>query len=220
MAPNVLIAASEHLPALKERADLGETLAFSDSEALRALDVITRQRPDIVVFERQFAATARGTALINRIKADPSLGSCEIRIIPHDGEYEPASAVVMAAAAPVADPPQPIMLDKTGTRRAPRIKMAEGTEILIDGNPAALLVLSTTGAQVLSPTILRPNQRLRLSIPDAKKPIRITGGVVWAAFEMPKGGPCYRAGIEFFDADSTAIDDFCARRKAPGDGRP
>jgi hypothetical protein len=74
--PVVLIASPECLPALKERENLSDVLAFTDAEALRALETVTRQRPEVVILERQFAGTSRGAALINLIKADPSLGGC------------------------------------------------------------------------------------------------------------------------------------------------
>ncbi|MNC88745.1 hypothetical protein D3C83_45940 [compost metagenome] len=69
---------------------------------------------------------------------------------------------------------------------------------------------------MLSATTLRPNQRLRLSLPDAARPVRFSAGVAWAAFEMPKGGPRYRAGIEFYDADAEGVTRFIdANRKQP-----
>ena len=85
----VLIAALDLLPALQEKAESinGELLTFSDSEALRALDVIVKRRPEVVALERQFAATPRGAALINRIKADPTLTGSELRVISHDSDY-------------------------------------------------------------------------------------------------------------------------------------
>ena len=69
----------------ERRTSFADTITFSDTEALKALDAITRERPPVVALERLFAATSRGAALINRIKADPSLGGCEIRIVAHDG---------------------------------------------------------------------------------------------------------------------------------------
>src|SRR3954471_20697485 len=56
-------------------------MAFADTDALRALEAITRHRPSLVVLESAFAATSRGTALVNRIKADPSLSACEVRVV-------------------------------------------------------------------------------------------------------------------------------------------
>lgn len=226
MSATVLIASAEHLPALKDRDDLGDVTAFSDGEALRALDVITRQRPAVVALERVFATTSRGAALINRIKADPSLGACEIRIVSHDSGYTRVSArrpeATSAAAAgnaaqalAVAEVPQapPAPLDQRGTRRAPRVKIGAGVEVQIDGNPATLLDLSLVGAQVLSPTILKPNQRVRFALPDGGRPIRFSAAVAWASFEIPKGAVRYRAGIEFFDADQAALARFIDANK-------
>ena len=85
---------------------------------------------------------------------------------------------------------------------------------MIDGKPAALINLSIVGAQVVSPTILKPNQRVRMSLPDPDGPIRCMAGVAWAAFEMPKSGPVYRAGIEFFDADATNVERVIGANKA------
>ena len=224
MSSTVLIASPEYLTVLKEREELSEATAFTDGDALRALDTITRQRPQVVAVERMFAASSRGAALINRIKADPTLGDCEIRIVAHDSNYsrvsprrptDPAAAPAVAveeAPPPVAHPPQ---LDWKGTRRAPRFKIVENIDVLIDGNPAALMDLSVIGAMVVSPTALKPNQRIRMSLPQEPRPIRFSAGVAWAAFEMPKGraAPHYRAGVEFFDADADAVLKFIETKK-------
>jgi hypothetical protein len=213
--PTVLIASPEHLNALKGRDDLGEVQAFADTEALRALEVISRERPSLIALERLFAATSRGTALINRIKADPGLTACEIRIVTHDGPPKvtaPAAAPsihipeLAAFEAPAAPP-----LDYRGTRRMPRTRISASVEVLVDGNPATLVDVSAIGAQVLSPTILKPNQRLRFALPDPVQPVRVSAGVVWAFFEMPKGTTRYRAGIEFFDPDMDAVADWLAK---------
>ena len=197
-----------------------DALAFADADALKALDVITRQRPTVIALERLFAATSRGAAFINRIKADPALASCEIRIVAHDSTYSRVSprrpgdpAAATAPAAVVETPPVPAPLDQRGTRRAPRFKVMENLEVLVDGNPATLIDVSRVGAQIVSASTLRPNQRLRMSLPDATRAIRFSAGVAWAAFEMPKGGPRYRAGIEFYDADPDALNRFIDANK-------
>ena len=215
----LLIAAPEHLQALLGREEFSGAQGFSDQEALRALEVITRKRPDVVVLERTFAATTRGTALINRIKADPKLATCEIRIVAPDSGYSrvPASAPAPAgdgAAVAVAAPAPPTApLDQRGTRRAPRVRIVEGVEVLIDGNAAILVDLSVIGAQVVSTTVLKPNQRIRISMGEGNKPLRFSAGVAWASFELAKTGPRYRAGIEFFDADADAVQKFSDSKK-------
>ena len=221
----VLIASAEHLAGFRERPEFAGADAFTDAEALRALDAISRKRPELVALDRLFAATSRGAALINRIKADPSLGGCEIRVVSHDSDYSrvsarrpaegaPTPAAVAVAEAPAPAPPAP--LDQRGTRRAPRFKLRESIEVTVDGNPAVLVDVSVIGAQVVSQSILKPNQRVRMSLPQTPRPIRFSAGVAWAAFEMPKGKPTphYRAGVEFFDADTDAIGQFIDARKA------
>jgi hypothetical protein len=218
----VLIGSAEHLEALKQRDDLRGALAFPDAEALRALDAITRQHPSVVALERAFAGTTRGAALINRINADPSLSACEIRIISHNATAQAPPAPppdpveeIPAPATPEPEPSAPAAapLDQRGTRRAPRFKIADGVEVLIDGNPASLVDLSIVGAQVVSPTILRPNQRIRIAFPDSGRPIRISAAVAWASFEIPKGTTRYRAGVEFFDADASTLTKFIDANK-------
>jgi hypothetical protein len=215
----VLIASAEHLPSLQQRPEFAGARAFSDADALKALELISAERPDVVALERVFAATSRGAALINRIKSDPSLADSEVRIVAHDSTYSrvsprrPGDPTSPVAVEEQGEPPR--SLDWRGTRRAPRFKMTEGIEVMIDGNPATLMDLSTIGAMVVSPTTLKPNQRVRMSLPQEPRPIRFSAGVAWAAFEMPKGKPAphYKAGIEFFDADADAVLKFIDVKK-------
>ena len=86
------------------------------------------------------------------------------------------------------------------------------------GAVTALVDLSIAGAQVVSPAILRPNQRVRITLGDHTGTLRFNATVAWAAFEMPpKSGPQYRAGLEFVDADVSAVDAFCARHGVTAD---
>lgn len=212
MSFTVLIAAPEHLAALRQHTDLTNAEAFADTDVLKALDTITQRRPQVVALERRFAATARGSALVNRIKADPSLASCEIRVLEADGSVGPGTAPSAAgtavAPAAVALAVPAAVRDRTGTRRAERVAITRSVEVLIDGNPATLVNISMVGAQVLSPSLLRPNQRVRMSLVDEARPIRFNGVVAWAAFEMPKEGPRYRAGVNFSDAAPDMVARF------------
>jgi hypothetical protein len=231
--PAVVIAATNLMPALQERlAGEGDLLAFADTEPIQALQAILEHRPGLVVLERLFAATPRGAALINRIKNDPVLGGAEVRVMSHNGDYvrvvRPAGVEAPAAAgatgvsagpanaAPVPAHEVPEQLDWHGTRRAPRYKLRPGVEIQLDGNPATVVDLSVIGAQVLSATILRPNQRVRISVPTDEFVMRFRGTIVWAQFELPvpTEPPRYRAGIDFIDADASAMQDYCDRHKA------
>jgi PilZ domain len=236
-APAVIIAALNLTPSLRDRlADEDEVLTFADTEPIQALQAILERRPRLIVLERLFAATPRGAALINRIKTDQQVSQAEIRVMSHTGDYtrvvsrgaamESAPVVVSAVSggtetreyqedSPVATADQPRSLDWHGTRRAARYRIRQGVEIQLDGNPANLIDLSTMGAQVISATILRPNQRVRISVPTDEFVMRFRGAVAWAKFELPKPTepPRYRAGVEFADADISAMDDYCTKHK-------
>ena len=202
---SVLIAPAEHLGDLS--AQEAPDAAFPDTDALRALQAIIRQRPGVVLLDQGFAITSRGTALVNRIKADPALTTCEIRVVRRATESAAAPPVVPLAAVP---PPPGAPLDTEGTRQAPRTPLSGHVEALVDGRPVQLIDLSATGAQVISTATLRPGQHVRLTLSQAEVPVRLAGAVAWAMFEMPGGKPHYRAGLEFRDADPAAIDRFCA----------
>lgn len=231
-APPVVIAASNLMPALRDRvASDGEIMGFADTEPIQALQAILANKPELIVLERLFAATPRGAALINRIKTDPQLAASEVRVMSHTGDYTRVvkqAAVEAPAAAgagaregglhggsPVATEDAPRPLDWHGTRRAARYRIRPGVEIQLDGNAANLVDLSVIGAQVVSATILRPNQRVRVSVPTDEFMMRFRGAVAWAKFELPDPTepPRYRAGIEFLDADTAAMEDYCNRHK-------
>ena len=216
----VLIAAPELLPTLTKRPidPDGEVLAFSDSDALLALDVISKRRPRVVVLEQEFSGTPRGAALIRRIKADPALNRTEIRVVSKESDEDSVVGVLSNAddqaawdTVEKASVPRPV-LDQRGTRRAARFRIKDAVEVVVDGNPATLIDLSTIGAQVISTVVLRPTQRLRMTLSDGDATIRFNAIVAWASFEIPQQtSPHYRAGLEFIDADAPAVDAFARR---------
>lgn len=211
----VIIGPADTLPALRERLDSGAELhAFTDAEALEALDHIFRHRPRIIALEHDFSSTSRGVALINRVKDDPGLSGCEVRVIAHDSALNRVAARRGPAASAVAVAEPSLHLDHRGTRRAPRIRVGDTVEVLVDGNPTTLVDLSVVGAQVVSALVLKPNQRVRMALSDARGVIRCNGAIAWASFEMPKGlPPRYRAGIEFKNADAEALSGYAERHR-------
>ena len=44
---------------------------FSEADFLVALEIIISERPGVIALDPLFAATARGAALVARVKADP-----------------------------------------------------------------------------------------------------------------------------------------------------
>lgn len=189
MSTIVLIASLENLSAL-QHGDLCDALAFSADDTLAALDAIKSQCPGVIAVEDLYAASSRGRALLERVEADPTLRDCDVRIVTHVAE----------GAAP---------LPMIGTRRAPRFKVIDGVKVQIDGRPAALVNLSVIGAQVISTTALRPNQRGKFTfLNNAEKTKPMPCSVAWAMLEIVEGTMRYRAGVEFSDPDTTIVQRF------------
>ena len=176
-----------------------DLLAFADADAQHALDVIQQRRPRVVVLEQLFANTTRGEALVRHLRSDPQLSDVEIRTLPANrsmsfGAAGPNSGVALAnLALPMQHAPGPI-------RRARRVKMPNGAELLVDGTPVALIDLSTMGAQVVSVGVLRPTQNVRVVFADTDASARAPASIAWSTVELARGTASYRAGIAFTEA--------------------
>jgi hypothetical protein len=185
--------------------------SFTDAEAIEALEHIFRHRPRVVAVEREFSMTSRGAALIGRVKDDPTLTECEVRVVAHDASHRESGPRRPPSEPDAALPPKPL---QQGVRRAARTRIMEGVEVLLDGDAVQLIDLSILGAQVLAPFTLKPNQRVRLAFADARGVVRCVGSVAWASFEMPKNlATRYRAGIEFSGADAESLSLFCEKHR-------
>jgi hypothetical protein len=215
----VLIGPADALPGLQERLDpRAEVQTFTESEALEALDYIIKTKPALVAMQDEFADSSRGQALINRIKDDATLSDVEVRVMALNAAQNRVAVKRGshggASTAVAVDEPKPA-LDQKGTRRAPRIRIKDGVEVAVDGNPAALIDLSQVGAQVVSATVLKPNQRVRITMGDGKSAVKCAGSIAWAAFEMPKGMPTrYRAGIDWgVTPEGPNVESFAKKNK-------
>lgn len=184
-----------------------ELRVFEEAEVCAAVEHMVRERPRVVALPEKFARSPRGTALTHRIAVDAQLAGTQVLMIDTDGA---------AVTIPVDLRPTWLPLDAAGTRRVPRIPMRKGLDIQIDGTTAALVDLSTMGAQVVSTTVLKPRQRVRVVLAVEPYLIRAAGTVAWALFEIPKGGhpPHYRAGLEFSTADPEPLLQFCIEQAA------
>ncbi len=219
-ASTVVIAPPDLLPRLVDRLQSqqpGELVTCPDTDIPAAVERVLASRPDRVALERLFAATSRGAALLARLKADPLLFHTEFRIVSHDSEYWRVSP---RRPLPAEPGPQAVTsnngnLDHRGTRRAARLTIQDGIEVLVDGGPARLVDLSAVGGQVLSTAVLKPSQRVRVSMVDGRVTLRCQATVIWARFELARGdlGPRYRAGLEFSGADSDGVAEYARRHQ-------
>jgi hypothetical protein len=184
-----------------------ELIVFDEDHVCQAVEHMVRQRPTVVALPEKFAMSPRGMALTHRIAVDAQLAGTRVLMIDTQGAAVPMPADARPTWLPV---------DGAGTRRVPRIRMRQGIDVQIDGATASLVDLSTMGAQVLSTTVLKPRQRVRVVLAVEPYLIRAIGTVAWALFEIPRGGlpPHYRAGLEFSSADPEPLLQFCIEQAA------
>jgi hypothetical protein len=229
----VVIGPGEALDALRAQLPEGGPLeAFTDFQVREAVEYVATHKPAIVAIEQAFAVSPRGEALLGRIMDDVSLTACEIRILGvprverEKSRRKSGTGIAPAAPAAPAVPPnghaaaEAVTLDYRGTRRAARVRIIEGVSVTVDGLPADLVDLSALGAQVVSRAVLRPNQRVRMQLPenkgDGRRALRCGASVVWASFEMPPGQPPrYRAGLKLSGAEAEAVEAFAELHRAP-----
>lgn len=104
-------------------------------------------------------------------------------------------------------------------RRASRQVFHEKIEIQVDSGVALLADLSTSGAQLLSETSLKPNRPVKLLLPLADDAdgtdgfVTCKGNIVWAQLEPSPGGLRYRAGVCFTAVDESGVIAFVARHR-------
>ncbi len=96
------------------------------------------------------------------------------------------------------------------TRRTDRKVIPGDLEVQIDDLPAILVDLSVNGAQILSPTALKPNRSVTLLLPVGERAVLCKGKIVWARLEASSEALRYRGGIFFTHVEQRAIEAFLA----------
>jgi PilZ domain len=211
----VIIAKSDHTSALRKRVGADHGIAvFADAESLRAIEAIVNRPPKFVALDPTFVTTARGAALVAQVKGDPRLSRIDVRVLAQDDDNVP---LILAQPAPseAALLKTSLPLDRCGTRRTPRFATRGEVAAIVNGERCEVIDISVTGAQVVVPTRLRPDQPLRITLFDREVQTQCRGVVAWSIAEPTRGAVRYRAGVKFSDADSDTLDVFCRRHATP-----
>lgn len=212
MSPSIIVVArSEQAAGLRKRlaADSAVEL-FSDAEALKALDAVLDHAPRILALDRMFAATARGAALVRRVKSETRASATDIRVLAEDEDNQPlilSGRIGSVESVLKASHP----LDYCGTRRALRFAVAHEVFVAVNGERGRLVNLSFAGAQVVVPMRVRPEESLRLALMDGSDETRVHGVVAWSTAEPSGPDVVYRAGVEFVDPDTRRLEGLCIR---------
>ena len=207
----VVIADPQRLAAFRDDLHLvGRVLRFSSSNLASVLESIRANQPQLVAIDAAFAGTVPGEAFVERVE-QLQIPASEIQLV---ARVNGAWAIQPRPGYAVA--PRVVDMKSTGlnTRRTPRFLVLDPLQAVVESaGKAGLVDMSVMGAQVMSEPILRPNQKIRVALPDANQTLRVTAHVAWAVFENPHYAPqaYYRAGMEFTDAAQQALEDYCRR---------
>ena len=220
-SPVVLIAASEVVRASKAEADLlKEILLFAVTDLVRAVQAITNHHPSFVALQRDLLGTPLTAELIGQIRTDPdpTVSHVQLRVIADVNAYVQRVSRQKQGNpdATIAAPGAPLPAEYDSRRSARRFRMLASVEVRIDGIAARLTDLSQTGAQLVAPTRLRPDQQVRILLTDDQQVLSLAATVARASLEPsrdPGTPPHYRVGVTFIDANREALEVFCARNQ-------
>ncbi len=168
---------------------------FDASEIIPPIGVVTARAQMLLVVGREFAEIPAGWEFLERFRETNA--TAEVRVLNHEPGGLPTVLQQPAThpghlALRVASQP----LSRTPGRRALRVDMPPHAAAIVNGVSVKLINASPLGAQVLSPAILRPGERVSARLPGNP---RLRATVVWCAFEMipETHKPGYRAGLSF-----------------------
>lgn len=193
------LEATEERLAVLERANGQAVLGRKLAEARLEEEVKRR-----TAIEKQLAAARQELARGKSTTASPA----GVRVEPASrAQTRPTPA--KGSSSTVVEPPQ-----FAASRQAERVKLQSANDVLVDGVTSILVDISTRGAQVLSPTTLRPNRVVRLMLRTSTGTCAGEGRIVWAHLESSSAavGAQYRAGMLFTNMDRAAINALVSRQ--------
>jgi hypothetical protein len=209
-----LQAAHEARAAAEMRAAARETVREDDGDSETVVDLTSVSKDEE---ERQLAIEQRIRALELALRdAETRAESAEQELdqIRRRAPRAPAVAVASIPAVPAtADVTSKPQEELRGIRVAKRVQFKGETEIQIDGAPGKLVDLSMSGAQFLTPSAMKPNRLVKVSLPLGDNVVACKAKVMWSRLE-PRGGQLwYRAGVSFTSVDEAALEAFLGSRE-------
>ncbi len=231
----VVVADSTRLPAIRDGLRLPvRAVYFTSGNLASALEGIRTNQPKLVAVDAAFAQTPQGIAFVERVAMMPAVEADIRLIVKLEGRWvtAPRHTPIAAArvSAPVAVPaPKPVVVvvpaprvvaavvsmepTPASTRRAPRFLVRDPLNAVVENGSASLVDISVLGAQIVSQPMLRPNQKIKLALPDMGETLTVTALVAWSMFEVPQleTRAHYRAGVEFTGAAQQALEGYRLR---------
>jgi len=187
-----------------------EAQTVADHQKLSAqLDALSKERTALI---DELAAARSAIAQSHELRPEPVATPAPPPVEPHPPKAKAKAHATASAKKQQVEPEE----GWQSVRLAVRYMFSTELSVQVNGNPARIFDISVSGCQLLSPTALKPNQMVKIVLPDVP-PVTCSGKVIWTRLEpMAVGQPLgYRAGVRFTKADDLAIETFAARYASP-----
>jgi hypothetical protein len=187
-------------------------MVVDNADAAHALRLIAERAADLVALDCALLDTSSGRDFLSRVRDLTGESNVELRAFSPLHLRKPprgsARAVIAAASRPLAI---------GAGRRVPRYQIEDGVATIVKGARSALVDLSVLGAQVISESVLRPNERVAVRILEEGGDIQMRAAIAWSMFERSLVArlPQYRAGLEFTAADAEILERYCRHHSRP-----
>jgi CheY-like chemotaxis protein len=122
-----------------------------------------------------------------------------------------------SAFVPAPPEPEPSPSERRASLRLGDVEWARAR---VNGTPVKVVDLSMTGAQILSPTILRLGGSVHVMLARDEALLQCDASIVWGAFDIvpTTDAPLFRAGISFSDADPLVIEQLLPETRIGSEG--
>jgi len=219
MLLTVVVADAARMTAIRDGLPTpGRVLRYTTSNLASVFESIRANQPGLIIVDSMFLQTPPGHIFVERIR-QLSLTKVVLQAAVFErGRWTMGPIDVQPAPAVQPDSPRIVAVTAgLDTRRVPRFLAQHVLKALAEGSTIEVVDLSVLGAQVLSQPLMRPNQKLKVGLPDEGGTVNITASVAWSVFEKPAAAPepYFRVGVEFNDAMREALDDYLKRHCSP-----
>jgi hypothetical protein len=207
----LVIARPEIAPALRDTLQTDRNVVVVDAaDAMHSLPLVSERDGSLVAVERAVLETTAGREFVAQVRDLTRDLNVELRMFsPMDLRKPPRGS----ARAMIATASQPLAAGVS--RRVPRFPMDEGLTTLVKGSTSTLIDLSVMGAQVISASVLRPNERVLMRLLDGEGDLMVKAAIAWSVYEQARVSrvPQYRVGLEFTVADADALERYCREHR-------
>ena len=220
MLLTVVVADPARMSAIREGlATPGRVLRYPTGNLASVFESIRANQPGLIILDAVFLQTPAGHGFVERIR-QLNLPKVVLQSVIFERGVWTMKPLDYEPPPPPVEPSQRIVAVTTSgldTRRAPRFLVQDIAQAMADGTSIKVVDLSVLGAQMISQPMTRPNQKIKLGLPDGEGMLQMTANVAWSVYEKPAMAerPHFRAGVEFNNAVREALEDYCKRHCLP-----